>query len=198
MEHTLKKAHDRVYRTFWQDGLLDVFAGLALVGVGISWVTGYHGLGAVCPAIAVPLWSVFRKRLVEPRLGHVRFDEEREQRVRLSLGTLVGTGCGFFLVAVYLYWVISSNPPAIKLESYIAALPAVLVGIGGWLCAFMFGIHRLAFYGAVCVVAGVVIVFLELDPGWSLLASGALTAIAGGVLLVKFLSSFPRLSQEME
>lgn len=199
MSQTFTKAHGRVLRAFWQDGLLDVVAGVTLICIAIAWITGNYVLGTVAPAFAIPTWSVFRKWLVAPRLGNVRFDQTGHRRVKRSLLALYGIGCLCFVFGIVVYWITSSpNPSEIRMEMAIPALPAVLVGVGGWLCAVMFGINRLAIYGAVCIAAGVSLVFWDLNPGWSLLVGGIFTSATGILLIIRFINRFPQLPAEME
>lgn len=62
MGQSLTNAHHRVYRSYWQDGALDLIGGLAFVCIGVAWVTGHYLVGTLAPVLAVPIWSAFRKK----------------------------------------------------------------------------------------------------------------------------------------
>ena len=140
----LNELEHRAYRTLWQDGLLDLFVGIAIVCIGTSWVAGSPVLGAVVPALLVPLWQATRKRLVEPRVGYVEFSSERKGRERRSLGALLLLGVLMLVLGVAVYFVTRTDPSHLAhlAPAVIPALPAALMALGGVLVALLFGIRR--------------------------------------------------------
>ena len=77
---------------YWQDGSVDLFAGLGLTWIAVAWLCDLIALGPLAAAVFVPSWVAFRRRVVEPRLGHVRFNEQRQSRLRKAHVTLIGIG----------------------------------------------------------------------------------------------------------
>ena len=191
---------DRVFRAYWQDGSLDLFIGLALAAIGVGWLTNQVAITTpIIPVMAVPLCVAFRNRFIEPRLGRVRFDQPRRRQLRQAHVLLIAAGClTLLLTVVGFFWFREPSSTVPGLGSMIAALPAALLGVGAILSALLFQIHRLALYGIACVAFGVVVALLHKEPGWSLLAGGCVTAIAGAVLLARFFGSFPPLRDEMD
>ena len=87
MEKTLE---GRLFRRYWDDGLLDLLVGVGVLLIGIGWVCDQVALAAFTPALLVPLWRPLRARLVEPRLGAVEFADKRVRRQRRHALGLVG------------------------------------------------------------------------------------------------------------
>ena len=94
----LASTEAQVFRAYWQDGVLDLLAGSALVTIGLAWITGFVLATVVVPPVAISMWPILRQRITRPRLGQVRFNAERRFRMRhgmiavLSLGVVL---CGF-------------------------------------------------------------------------------------------------------
>ena len=190
---------NRLYRSYWQDGSVDLFAGVALALVGVAWLSNAHAVAAVAPAVAVPVWAAFRAKCVAPRLGQVKFDEGRRTKLRRGHFTTLVLGIVALLLSVGAFLLArQGSSPAPWVRESIAALPAVLVGLLAVLSALLFDIRRLAFYGLACVAAGAAVAALGLDPGWSLLAGGCVATVSGVLLFQRFLRQFPVLNTELE
>src|SRR5210317_1625377 len=94
MLREMGRIENRVYRAYWNDGLLDVFAAVGVLLIGFAWTFDFVVGGAITPALLVPLWGPFRQRFIEARLGLVEFSDERERtnRGRLRLVFLLAGG----------------------------------------------------------------------------------------------------------
>lgn len=190
---------ERVYEAYLHDGSIDLFAGLGAVFIGLTWILDLAVLTPIAPVLVIPGWILFRRMVVEPRLGHVRFDHSRRARLRRAHVVLFAVGCGALILAVAAWFLIRGDRTARDvLGTLVTALPSVLLGIGAAVSALMFGFARFALYGLAFVLAGLGVVLLELEPGWALFAGGVVTTVAGCMLLIKFMRSFPRLSNELE
>ncbi len=199
LNHPSCAPESRVYRAYWQDGSLDLFAGLAAAVIGIAWIFDLVALGPLAPVVAIPAWSVFRKQVVEPRLGYVRFDEKRRSRMRRAHVSLIALGCGALLLGLATYFFVrTDHSDQDWVGATVPALPGVLVGIAAALSAWMFSIPRLALYSMPFVVAGLVVAILGADPGWALLLGGLVSALCGGALVVRFVRQFPLLPGDLD
>ena len=157
-----------------------------------AWICSAHPLGAIVPALLVPVWKPFRARLIEPRVGPMHFSAEHERRLRrgwigaLVLGVLVLlVGVGVFLGRDALR---GAKP------WLMPGLPAILVAFGLALSWILLQLRRFLLYAAVFLAAGVGVALLGQRPGWALLAGGLVTLTGGIVLFVRFLRAVPSLS----
>ena len=190
---SLTEIERRAYQTIWEDGLLDVFVGAAVVAMGVSWVVGLAVWGALLPALLVPVWQVARKQIVEPRSGYVEFGPERKSREKRHLGVLLLLGVLTLLLGVGVFWMVRANPRGLDslLPEVIPALPAVLLGLGGALTGLLLGIRRFLVYAGLLLVGGVVGAYFQAEPGWHFLVPGGVILIVGVGLLVSFLMKYP-------
>lgn len=200
MTETNEGASERVYKVYWQDGSVDLFVGASLVAVGVGWIIDQVTLAAVAPAISVPIWSAFRTKFIEPRIGYVKFDEPRRRQIKRGHIMLILLGWVTLLAGVAMYFLSTGSAvaPRESLKKFIPALPAMLIGTGMVLAAVMFSLYRFAIYGGAFVCAGVVVALLRWNPGWSLLAGGIVAAASGAIMLSQFFRQFPKLQDTMD
>lgn len=76
------EAERRVFQGYWQDGAMDIAAGLALVTTGIIWLTGPAIGQSLAPLVAFVVFPMLGKRVSEPRMGRVRFNEQRRAKLQ--------------------------------------------------------------------------------------------------------------------
>lgn len=117
----LASTEARVFRAYWQDGVLDLLAGASVVLIGLGWLAGFVLAGVVVAPAALAL----------------------------------------------------SASAALRLGRFAA-------------CAATF------------VASALAVAALDADPGWAIIAGGAVVAVGGAVLLRSFVRRFPCLPAEMD
>lgn len=175
------------YKARFSSGLLEVFIGIALAGMGAIWLTDAAGLGGVVPAALVPLYLPFHNRFIEPRTGYIRVAPERARRERASMVRLVVLGVGFFALGVGTFlWTVARDGDLGLADTFIAGLPAFLLAFGAVVAALSFGLPRLHASGAAVAIGGLAVVTADLHPGFGMLLPGLVVLAAGAVILVRF------------
>ncbi|KAA3614299.1 MAG: hypothetical protein DWQ01_00935 [Planctomycetota bacterium] len=194
----LGNPEDRLYRAYWQDGSLDLFAGIAALIVGVAWILDLVWLGPIAPALTVPMWMSFRSSVIEPRLGKIRFQNQRRLRLRRAHWIMVIVGLLVLAFGVFRYLHTHSDSGSELLQDWIAALPGALLGIMAIQAALLFQLPRFLLYGGVFLASGLLFSFWKLEPGWSIAAGGFITMVCGMGLLARFFRNFPQLPSELE
>ena len=187
--HSLESIEQEVYGSQHRDGLLDIFVGVGLLAIGISWLTDYAWTGAIVPALLVPLWRPLRSRITEPRGGRVEFGTERRRLERRKMALLFAGGVLTMLLAVAVFFWVDKRPFA--WADYIAALPGVLLAAGAALVAGLFSVRRFLIYAMVLLVAGRTAVAIDVPPGQYMAEVGGFIIVVGLFLLVRFVRSNP-------
>ena len=188
---------NRVYRAYWNDGLLDVFAAVGVLLIGIAWTFDFVVGGAITPALLVPLWGPFRQRFIEPRLGLVEFSEKRERtnRSRLLLVILLGIGAFALVVSLYVLRDRLALEPSV---SFIAGLPALLLAIPAALTAMLVSTGRFLVYAALLAVAGGVGAIVGWEPGPILVSAGIPILLVASTVLLRFVRNNPIANEDLE
>lgn len=180
----------RVFRSHWEDGLLDLFAALGVLVVGLSWTFDFPVGAALAPALLIPLWRPLRERLIEPRLGRVEFTDDREHRTRAMLRAGLYAGVGVLALGILAY-LGRDRIGTLEAANLVAGLPAVLLAVMAVLASIMIASPRFVLYAGVLVLAGVAGALQGLEPGRILLEAGAFILCVAVFLLIRFFRANP-------
>ena len=180
----------QVFRTYWNDGLLDMFGAVGILAIGIAWTAEAHVFGAIVPALLVPLWAPLRQRFIEPRLGLVEFSDDRERRNTKRLGMVTAFGIGTLGLFLTLYFARTRLGFDADI-SLVAALPALLLALLAIITAFLVSTLRFLLYAALLAISGLGGALYGIEPGPILVI--AAVAMLGIALFVigRFLRNNP-------
>jgi hypothetical protein len=188
----LQSLESQAYRRTFSDGTIDLFVGVSMMWIGAAWIqlSDYAGFAGVLPAVFVPVLMTARKRLVENRLGHVKWAEPRRNKQRSRMIGLFAAGMFMFLAAMIGFLVLDRSP-----ESGALIAP-IVPGLLAWLLAdlsvtlgYLMEAWRFVLYAVALAVAGLVTALRDANPGWPLLACGAVVAVTGSTMLIRFMRS---------
>ncbi len=199
-EPNLKEIERRAYMSYHQDGLLDIFAGVYILGFGLGIVMDIlwdFGMGAIImPGIVLvtvlPLWITAKRKITLPRIGFVKFGP-RGGTIKLMaifIGlAVVGLGFSFaFTLATfqsgYRQWL-----------DLIFQNGMLIVGFGSLAVCLLFGysmgLRRLYAYGLLAMIALVIGHFMGIFFAYILLALGITVITTGVALLIGFVKKYP-------
>jgi hypothetical protein len=189
----LRSLEGSAYASRWEDGLLELFAGTALLLVGVAWLTPMAGLGGVAPVLLIPFWPLARRAVTEPRAGYVEFRADRKAKERKAHMNLVLLGVVAFVLGVAAYLVVSRDVVGRDglIMMLVPALPGLLLALGAIVTGWMLGLSRWFLYAASLALLALMGVYFDAHPGVYMAAGGALVAASGLTMLVRFVRSHP-------
>jgi hypothetical protein len=190
----LKQIQRKVYMTFFQEGLWDIFLGLFIVGWGLSILTEAVYLPAISfIGLYFVIWGI-KKWLTYPRIGYVRFSETSRRRITarfIILGTVV-----LLLGAVAaVLWGIGTRPQ--WLADYFplifnGMLAAIVCFVAYWAIVNRFYLHAaLIFLGAVFHL------WLGIRWEFGFIGAGGIIVLIGLGILISFLRKYPKIVGEV-
>ena len=184
----LEDLEQDAYQDTFSDGLIDLTIGLilALIGTIWLWIEWLPGLAGILSAVFAWALIRIRVRILEPRIGYVRWRAPRLRWERRQLIILSGLIMAAFLIGNGVMFAVQEGD-TLGAQGIVLGLPAFVLGIGAFVVAARERFRRLWAYGVVLIGAGVVTILADANPGGSLLASGALICSVGGILLIRFL-----------
>jgi len=188
-KQTLAPLERKVFRSYWQDGMIDILAGISSILIGLGWLVDLFPITLGVPVLAITAWIGIRRKVTEPRLGHVSFSSKRRRDMIhgwiavLSLGLVVG---GNLVTRI---WIGGSHSSAS--QWFAPAIPAMIVAAMSLSCAAALGLWRFVFYGVIFAASGLAIAEVRAEPWWGLVVGGVMVACCGGILLLRFLRTFP-------
>jgi len=195
-ETDLKEIERKVFRSYFNDGLWDIYGGFILLGFGLTLVTGWDYLILIFAIVAV-LLLLFRKRLIVPRLGQVKFSSERQVKtirsIIIAMVTLIFTA----LLGGVFFVLFSTNNVPEWLDAWMKDY--FFAGIGGMLAllvaiaAYIVGVWRYFVYAILTFIAYVIAGIIRPNnmEGIPIVAVGGIILISGAVILTHFLRKYP-------
>ncbi|MFC1949168.1 hypothetical protein ACFLW0_03240 [Chloroflexota bacterium] len=199
----LKNIEKEVFASYFKDGLWDIYGGLMLLGLGVAMVTGWDYLMLAFAVLAVVL-LFFRRRIIVPRLGRVKFSSERQTKTKkATLITVITLTFTMLLGVVFFVLFSTNNVPGwldIWMGNYFFAtfggIQALLVAVA----AYVVGVRRYYIYAALVFVSYVIGGILRSNDMESIpiLIAGSIILISGAVILTRFLRKYPLPPQETD
>lgn len=185
LEPTLTEAD--LFRSYHDDGLLDLLAGAALTVMGVGWAAGLGPLATLQAPLWVLLWVPLRRRFVEPRAGYVRFSRCRRERTVRGLWWSLAMGVEALVLVAATAVLVAQRGSSPTVALLVPALPAVLVAVAASLAAVLSGARRFHAYALGLLAAGAATVAVEGGPAAPLAVIGIAVLGTGALLFHRFL-----------
>ena len=199
----LKALEKKAYTSIFQDGLLDIFIGLIVIG----WIT--NSLGDFFDTIIViiilfsyyilvcTLFILMKKFISVPRMGQAKFGPIRKLNVkRFIIFSVINT----IILVILLILPYIGLLKGVRLEGYssILIISALFIWLPLSIIAFFIKFNRLYIYA---IIGGVSFFVSDLLRGYIpyLLSTSIVFGISGGIIFsigliifLKFLKKYPR------
>jgi len=191
----LKEIRRRVYMTFFQDGLWDIFLGSFILGWGLSILTEAVYLpGILFMGIYFAMWGV-KKRLTYPRIGYVRFSATSRRRVT---GRFVILGIVVLLLGVMaaVLWGIGRRPQ--WLSDYFPLIFNGMLAAIVCFVAYWARVNRFYAYAALIFLGAVFHLWRGIPWEFGFIGAGGIIVLIGLGILVSFLRKYPRVVEEAD
>jgi len=189
-ESSLSRLEQSLYRTYWDDGLLDLWAGLGVLSTGVFWILGWVTVAPALPLLLIILWPAARRRWVEPRVGAVCLSRQRRLRERMKLAWCLQVGWPMLVLVLVGCWGLSVGrwvPPLIMAP----AIPLVILSALALGASLMLSLARFSAYAALLFLVGLAGMALAWEPGPLIVIGGAMISGAGLVRFTRFLRLKP-------
>ena len=198
-EPNLKEIERRAYTSYHQDGLLDIFVGLYILGFGLGIfmdVVMDFGMGVVIipgglVASMIPIWIAAKRRITMPRIGFVNFGIRGTNKLTAILIGVTVLGLGAF----FAFTITTLQSGSRQWLDLIFQNGMLIVGFGSLAVCLLFGytmgLKRLYAYGLIAAFALVIGYFMGIFFAYILLALGTTVMVTGVVVLVNFVRKYP-------
>jgi len=190
---SLKEIQRKVYMTFFQDGLWDIFLGLFILGWGLAILTDATYLpGVTFIGLYFAIWGI-KKRLTYPRIGYARFSETSRRRITTKF-IILGVAVLLVGVMVAVLWGTRTRPQ--WLADYF---PLIFNGIlAAIVCFVAYWARAKRFYGyAVLIFLGAVFhLWLGIEWEFGFIGAGGIILLTGLGVLIIFLRKYPKMVEE--
>ena len=197
-EPNLKEIERKAYMSYHQDGLLDIFAGLYILGFGVGIIMDIlweFGFGVIMPGILIatvlPIWITAKRKITMPRIGYVNFGIRGANKITAIFIGMMVVGLGAFFV----FTLITFQSGSRQWLDLIFQNGMLLVGFGSLAVCILFGysmgLKRLYAYGLLAAVSLVIGHFLGIFFAYILFALGITVMVTGVAVLINFVRTYP-------
>ena len=199
-EMNLKEMERKAWTAYFDDGLLDITAGLFVLAFGIGMTTRYTYLTALSWMV-IFFFAAAKKSITVPRAGLVKFSPERERRMKketlfyVVFFTITAfIGLGFFIaMAIGIPQSVKTIVGELALVTYELIIAAGLCFVAYWKQIKRF--YAYAGITLVIIMAGLFIDMPEVNPltiiGYQFFAAGIIILFTGLFVLARFLRRYP-------
>ena len=184
-----KKIKRKVYMTYFQDGLWDIFLGFFLLGWGftvrfdIPWLPGAIFSGF--------FWLVLglKKKITYPRIGHATPAEQRSRSLKIAIaGVVVG-------MAVMVLFPVINKEAGQFLHNYFEFLFGSMIAIAVLLIGYWWRIYRWYVYAGMIFIFFAFNQWVGLSFSLSFIMPGGLITLCGLNILYRFIRKYPVVSE---
>lgn len=196
----LKQVERKAYRSFYQDGLWDLYLGILLTWLFSAdlWIGELSKLPfyAIYLGGVFVLWLLFyagRRTITTPRLGQVRFRAARRAR-RLKMIILLPISIALNLGTVVLALLARQDPALqaawVDARSWMGYVIGAIVGITIAVLGYLLDFDRLILYAPLWAISFILREYFDTQLGIWL--TGGLSILVGLILLIRFLILHPK------
>jgi len=204
----LKELERKAWKSFFQDGIWDIYFGLLILGMGLSSFSFFVNLPEPLNLfiILIPIYSIAilflilgKKFITTPRIGHIKFGTKRKKinkKIAIILGAQVIITCLmviFTVLGLFQYVQINSVIVMLLIGLLFVALPITIL-------AYFWDFPRLYIYGLLGGSGFFIAELLNPILGQPLDLFIPYTFISGSMIIVgmyyfiKFLKKYPKVT----
>jgi len=201
----LKQLERKAWTSFFQDGLLDILMGLALLASGIPALLpgiftselSQDAAAAVLMVLALVAYWAGKRFITVPRIGRAEFSRARKSRQTKAAVIYAISAIAGAIVFLMTMLGLSSSPPAwvqrLGVEGFLA------LGIGGWMLLILgLGSYFTDYTRGYVIAALYALAFggtVLLHNPIMFIVAGILALLMGLAVFVRFLRTYPKPSE---
>jgi hypothetical protein len=194
----LKEIARKAYTSYHQDTVVDVSIALVILAFSIMIIVDLPWLGGIIGVLAMSFYAGMKKVLTVPRIGYVKFPQQRAKRINAGLMGLALLALALGMVA-FMQTAESGAPPwlIVLIENYMLTI-GLLVSALFLLAGYTFRIKRMYAYALLTLVMFVAGHFIYFPLQYYLTALGTLILLIGLVMMIRFVRKYPKATETMD
>ena len=179
----------KVYMSYHDDGILDVFIGWCIFLAGLMLFTELFWMVGVYAALMAPMLWNFKETVTVPRVRQEELDPVAGGRSAKLAPTLVAGLLAFTVLGVVLLVLLLGKSQTALNSDLLFSIAAGVAAVSALGAFLLLGYV----YGALAIIMAALARAAGLELPWVIMALGASMALTGSVYLFRFLRSHPLL-----
>lgn len=189
----LKTIQRKVYLSFFQDGVWDIFLGFFIIAWGLSILTEAAFLpGVSFLGIYFSIWGI-KRWLSYPRIGYVKFSSTSRRKITTRF-LILGLAVFFLGVLAGILWGISTRPQ--WLADYFPLIFNGMLAAIVCFAAYWARVNRFYLHAVLIFLGAVFHQWLCIEWEFGFIGAGSIILLIGLGILVMFLRKYPRVARE--
>jgi hypothetical protein len=197
----LKEIERRAYTSYHQDGVIDITVAVvvflfSIIMIGdMPWLGGIGGIAGI---LAISLYAGFKKLVTVPRIGYVKFPQQRAQRMT-AIAIALGTLSALMGLVAFLQTMSQGTPDWLMLliDNYMLTIGTAVAGLfllGG----YAFKTNRIYAYALLTFAMFVAGHFIYFPLYYYLTALGTIILMCGLFLMIRFIRKYPKTTEAVD
>jgi hypothetical protein len=189
---SLKQIERKAYTSYHQDGILDILIGMFIVGFATMVIADMTYLGWMFYIVAISIYASAKKVLTVPRIGFVKFPQQRTKRTILAL-VILGVLSNVLGLITFMQVESGSTPLWLlfAIENYM-----LVIGVFGatlfCIVGYTLRAQRTYAYALLTLLLFVIGYYLYYPLQYYLILLGVVVLLSGLAMLFRFVRKYPR------
>jgi|GEM_PF-5113351 len=183
-----KTLEEKIYLTWYEDGLIDIFTGVMLLAIGVQMIVGLSYLMAIVGFLGLVWVKQTKQTVTDVRLGKITFSAERLKAISKLKRILVA----FMFSAIAVGIIVRFMHDGTGATPYPRALPiGIIMIVGMGLMARMIPLPRFSVYSLLLAGLMAVDVLLGYPLVYAFLVAGGIIVFMGTGDYSRFKDTYP-------
>jgi len=194
----LKEIERKAYTSYHQDGVIDITIAVVILLFSVMMLGDIYllgSIGSVSGILAVSLYAGLKKLLTVPRIGYVKFPQQRAQRM-VAIAVALGTLSALMGLVAVLQTMSQGTPEwlVFLIENYMLTIGTAVAALF-LLAGYAFKTKRIYAYALLTLVLFVAGHFIYFPLYYYLTALGIILLACGLFLMIRFVSRYPKTTE---
>ena len=194
----LKEIERKAYTSYHQDGILEITIAFTVLIFAVVMLGEMPWMGGMAGILAVSVYAGMKKLVTIPRIGYVKFPQQRTQKI-VALTLVLGTVSMMAGLFAFMQTTSSGTPDWLLflIDNYmltIGVAVAALFLLGG----YAFKTKRIYVYALLTLVMFVGGHFLSFPLYYYLTVLGIIILGSGLAMMIRFVNKYPKATETMD
>jgi len=194
----LKEIERKAYTSYHQDGVIDITIAVVILLFSVMMLGDIYllgSIGGISGILAVSLYAGFKKLVTVPRIGYVKFPQQRAQRM-VAIAVALGTLSALMGLVAVLQTMSQGTPEwlVFLIENYMLTIGTAVAALF-LLAGYAFKTKRIYAYALLTLVLFVAGHFIYFPLYYYLTALGIILLACGLFLMIRFVSRYPKTTE---
>lgn len=194
----LKEIERKAYTSYHEDGILEIATSFVILIFAAVIVGEIPWLGGIAGVLAISFYAGMKKLVTVPRIGYVKFPQQRAQKI---ITIILVLGLVSMIVGLFAFiQTTSSGAPnwlLVLVDNYMLTIGIAVSGLfllGG----YVFKVKRMYAYALLTLVLFFGGYFVSYPLYYYLILLGIILLASGLAMMIRFINKYPKATESLD